>query len=227
MLRRGFTMVEMVMVIGVLLVLVGLLLPAVQRSMIEARRTRSLVQCRQNLTLITAYANDYKDVYPLASESIYLSTRDWYKPIVEWGGAERARQLDLYSGESGFMFSPITFSLTMAVVRDADEMIPGHVPPGNSTPSRAVRQSEVLWPSRKGIVLQYALPYEKRERMAQDAVMHFCCTHPARPAPIGFGDGSVAAYRWTDLTEGDMQIEEGVGYPVMSTWYGYRGKDRP
>lgn len=110
---RGFTMIELVVVIGIVLILIGLILPSINKSMTNARRTRSLVQCRQNMTLISAYANDYKDVYPLASSNISLAQRNWYQSVITWGGAKAVADLDHHAGDNGSNYSPITFSVVM------------------------------------------------------------------------------------------------------------------
>lgn len=64
-LHRGFTLVELLVVIGIIAVLISILLPAVQK----ARRAAQLTACKANLRSVVQmqllYANDYKNFIPL------------------------------------------------------------------------------------------------------------------------------------------------------------------
>ena len=73
--RRGFTLVELVFVVGILAVVVGLLLPSLESVVVNARRTRAMAQTRQNMLLIDLYASDHNDGYPLASTTNIIAAQ--------------------------------------------------------------------------------------------------------------------------------------------------------
>jgi prepilin-type N-terminal cleavage/methylation domain-containing protein len=74
----GFTLVELLVVIGIIAVLIAMLMPALRRAREEARR----VQCASNLRQIgfalTSYANENKDYFPhCGSQGIGHRSEDW------------------------------------------------------------------------------------------------------------------------------------------------------
>lgn len=67
--RRGFTLVELLVVIGIIAVLIGILLPTLNRAREAAKRTQCLSNLRQIGTLLNMYANAHNGQVPLGTSS--------------------------------------------------------------------------------------------------------------------------------------------------------------
>lgn len=63
----AFTLVELLIVIGIIAILAGLLLPALAQARREARRVQSLSNVRQINLGVLLYANDHADRMPVAA----------------------------------------------------------------------------------------------------------------------------------------------------------------
>jgi prepilin-type N-terminal cleavage/methylation domain-containing protein len=70
---RGFTLVELLVVIGIIAVLIGILLPSLSKARESSRRAACLSNLRQLGMMIQFYANDYKDQVPLG----YSNGQPW------------------------------------------------------------------------------------------------------------------------------------------------------
>src|SRR5438552_6244373 len=72
----GFTLVELLVVIGIIAVLISILLPSLNKAREAAKRTQCLSNLRQIAVFLNMYANAYKGVVPLGANSGGAAGRD-------------------------------------------------------------------------------------------------------------------------------------------------------
>lgn len=62
--RKGFSIVELLIVVGIIAVLLALLLPALNYARFQAHVTECTASQRQFVAMMTSYAGDYNDYFP-------------------------------------------------------------------------------------------------------------------------------------------------------------------
>src|SRR5436305_7121014 len=72
---RAFTLVELLVVIGIIALLVGILLPALSKAREAANRTKCLSNIRQIAMGFVMYTTDNKGVFPFVGAT--RSSEDW------------------------------------------------------------------------------------------------------------------------------------------------------
>lgn len=84
--RRGFTLVELLVVIGIIALLISILLPALNRAREEGKRVQCLSNMRQVGVAAIMYTNEAKGMLPTSGEGPPQKKFDW----VYWQPASSA-----------------------------------------------------------------------------------------------------------------------------------------
>lgn len=213
----GFTLVELVVVVGILMILAGLLAPSLSAARLQARRTRVLAQMSQAGKLIDLYAQQSKDLYPVADPKVFLAAKRWYEPLIVTGLYDSIGAVDDLGVETR---GEPSIAMSMAMAYDPAKMRPGSTVPIADALARAISRSQVAAPSSKGLGWQWWLTIEPSSG-------YWCCAANSPPGATVFADGSAAMHRWSDFTTiAPPEPSSNMGYPIMSTWNGVLGMDK-
>lgn len=113
--RRGFTLVELLVVIGIIAVLIAILLPALQK----ARQAAQLTSCMSNLKQIgnasANFAVEHQGYYPLAG-TLHLipSWGPHYTSLTPAGLNDRSMRKHAWGPDSGNTMRPLPYQAAIA-----------------------------------------------------------------------------------------------------------------
>lgn len=217
----AFTLIELVVCLGVIMILVGLLMPTVGVAYSRARLTRELAVVRQHAIAIDAYASDSAGVYPLIGPLAFPASTDWWKCLVAAGHYQSIGDVDPAAASLGL--PRVSYIMSLAMVYDHAKMAPGETVPIGEAFSCPVRQDQVIFPSAKALAFKW---YEGNEDPAQGGLV-YCCGGAPWEFPIALAsDGAAVSGTYLSLNGGQPPyIENSIGIPVYTTWFGCRGRD--
>jgi prepilin-type N-terminal cleavage/methylation domain-containing protein/prepilin-type processing-associated H-X9-DG protein len=124
--RRGFTLIELLVVIAIIAILIGLLVPAVQK----VREAAGRAQCQNNLKQIGLACHSYHDSHK-ALPSGYLATAAYPSTSPGWGWAAFL----LPHLEQSPLFRLLDFNLPVETQPAIQTMLPVFLCPSDMPPS--------------------------------------------------------------------------------------------
>ncbi|HEV2293431.1 MAG TPA: prepilin-type N-terminal cleavage/methylation domain-containing protein [Tepidisphaeraceae bacterium] len=146
--QAGFTLVELLVVIGIIAVLIALLLPALQKARLVSERLQCASNLRQIGQAIHAYANEQQGVLPYAGFEIGMGGLHRDAWVVTWDdliNKQLGGNLTEPEKEAAFVYRAIR-----TLQCPADPIVPIYSEPGVHRRSYSITRSRFTPPDHYG-----------------------------------------------------------------------------
>jgi len=233
--RRGFSLIELIIVILIVAVLASFVMPAISGAMGRADEAASLSRIRQNVAMVGMYTTDHRGIHPYLTDPradysvlrsdagdvaarYFDATVFWNFAMVPGGYAESVLDEVFRAPREVVSFVP-DYRYAACFIA-APEFWAAETRTG-PTQWHATRSSQVLYPSAKGMLRRLIYTDIGESEIAGDEL------------DVGYVDGHAERARRSELHPGYPNGEgewigstRVVGTPVHHTIDGVRGRDR-
>src|ERR671925_2083860 len=84
--RRGFTLVELLVVVSIIALLIAILLPSLKKAREQSRQTVCLSNMRNMSTAVWMYTNENNDAFPLTRDRGGFQEGGWINMLIPHAG---------------------------------------------------------------------------------------------------------------------------------------------
>lgn len=252
--RRGFSLAELLVVLGIVMLLAGMLAPSLGAARARSRGAAGVAAARSLHVGLEQHARDHADLPPVLAKPAWPEPVEYvFDDVAVSGrwfdhGAFAAAELAAGLDAPDTVLGPANPDPPALVTRNGRPVRRGGDFSLSSTlyadpaffkwetqtgPAqwRAQRLGTIQFPSDKGVLWQSRI-----FTRAAPAGMTACCVGP-EPAPVAFADGSAGEHEMRRLRPGMVNLYASFispeqdpvalpGVPVDGTFDGVRGRDR-
>lgn len=215
--RGAFTMIELIVTIGIIMILIGLMMPALGNARIQASRIKDLASMRGSMMALTQYTEDNESLFPVEDASPVWAARWWFRALLQDGQIGQRSDLGI-TDPNNPDFVLIALSPTAFV--DSTIFEPDRGLHLYEQPTSSNRATSITFASEKAILWQFLI------HSPRIGTIEWCCLPDHEDAPVAFWDGSavIANYQQFDVVPMPHMWNR-IGVPVESTWHGLSGRD--
>jgi prepilin-type N-terminal cleavage/methylation domain-containing protein len=242
--RRGFTLIEVLVTIGVIALLIGLLVPVIAASMLRARELASAANLRSIGQMVEAYTVNNRGQYPAATPGrmypahiptismtiahwyasdhwpgLFADTHPWweYESLYLARGAERFLEPPVFTlPRPSYVYS--SSFLGQPAIWSGDTIDPAR----HDALARSVTAAQVRFPGAKALMWDWELTHLRRAPELDDRF------NLLEETAVLFADQHVAAKIPAEATPGVPNTLDFVSHPIENlhnTPDGVQGRD--